>query len=636
MIGKFLFGAFFGGVTVAGGLVAASLVTPVMHGAEDASSVEAPPAVKPEVQTTPEDAVAAASPDQPDVAAEVSGAVPVPADAAKADSVTDPVVEVAVADPVAVTIPEATQPETATPITIVPATEAPATAEVAEAVPEVSAEPNSVRTTVDPNDEVATTLQPEASPSPADTSVQAPASEPVTAVEEPTIEVASEAPAVVDSAPPELPEQVEADVASAAVKDVPAPIVPQDPIQPPAPDQDEIVAALEGPVLAPATPDVATVGTAKPVLPATDMTQSPGAALGAEAEMAPDAPVMPTPDAAVVILEPQPAPPEPDAEPQIESARLPADEGAQMPGTKPAGLPGADRTTEAEAVVPEPDLAEVAEAEADPGPTLKPAPGLVGGADGVIIGRLPKIGDAPAPETLATEIPATVEAEDLRPIVLHAAAFENPEGKPLFSIVLIDSGAPSLNRTALADLPFPVSFALDPLDPATAERAAIYRSAGKEVVMLATGIVEGAQASDVEVAFQAMEQGLPEAVAVMDLPEKRFQDNRPLASLVVPVIASQGRGLLTWDQGLNAADQVARREDLAAAVVFRPIDAVGEDDTAIRRGLDRAAFKSAQDGRVTVVGRTTDETIAALLEWTVEGRAATVALAPLSAVLTID
>jgi polysaccharide deacetylase 2 family uncharacterized protein YibQ len=260
----------------------------------------------------------------------------------------------------------------------------------------------------------------------------------------------------------------------------------------------------------------------------------------------------------------------------------------------------------------------------------------VGRTDGVIIGRLPKIGDAPKPETPATELPATVEAEDLRPIILHAAAFENPEGKPLFSIVLIDSGAPALNRAALADLPFPVSFALDPLDPATAERAAIYRSAGKEVVMLATGIVEGAQASDVEVAFQAMEQGLPQAVAVMDLPEKRFQDNRPLASLVVPVIASQGRGLLTWDQGLNAADQVARREDLAAAVVFRPIDAVGEDDTAIRRGLDRAAFKSAQDGRVTVVGRTTDETIAALLEWTVEGRAATVALAPLSAVLTID
>jgi hypothetical protein len=154
--------------------------------------------------------------------------------------------------------------------------------------------------------------------------------------------------------------------------------------------------------------------------------------------------------------------------------------------------------------------------------------------------------------------------------------------------------------------------------------------------MLATGIAEGATASDIEVAFQSMAQGLPESVAVMDMPNPVFQGNRPLASLVVPVVASQGRGLLTWDQGLNAADQVARREDLAAAVVFRNIDAAGEDRAAIRRHLDRAAFKAAQDGRVTVVGQTSAETVAALLEWTVEGRAAAIALAPLTAALTVE
>jgi polysaccharide deacetylase 2 family uncharacterized protein YibQ len=56
----------------------------------------------------------------------------------------------------------------------------------------------------------------------------------------------------------------------------------------------------------------------------------------------------------------------------------------------------------------------------------------------------------------------------------------------------------------------------------------------------------------------------------------------------------------------------------------------------IRRYLDRAAFKAAQEGRVVVVGRTRPETVAALLEWTVEGRAATVALAPLTAALSTD
>jgi hypothetical protein len=106
--------------------------------------------------------------------------------------------------------------------------------------------------------------------------------------------------------------------------------------------------------------------------------------------------------------------------------------------------------------------------------------------------------------------------------------------------------------------------------------------------------------------------------------------------LVVPAIGAGGRGVLTWGTGLNAADQVARREHVPAAVAFRDLDADGETTPVIRRYLDRAAFKAAQDGRVTVVGRTRPETVAALLEWALEGRSATVALAPLSAVMTSD
>jgi hypothetical protein len=250
----------------------------------------------------------------------------------------------------------------------------------------------------------------------------------------------------------------------------------------------------------------------------------------------------------------------------------------------------------------------------------------------VITGRLPRIGDAPEAQA-ETDEPA---APDSRPIAQFAASFENPEGKPTLAIVLIDPGTADLDRAGLAALPFPVSFALDPLDPATPERAAIYRAAGKEVVMLAIGLAEGAQASDVEVSFQSMAQALPDAVAVMDLPQPVFQNTRPLASLVVPVIGAQGRGLLTWDQGLNAADQVARREDIAAAVVFRDLASAGEDSTAIRRVLDRAVFKAGQDGRVAVAGTASPATVAALLEWTVEGRAATVAIAPLTAVMTVE
>jgi len=294
-----------------------------------------------------------------------------------------------------------------------------------------------------------------------------------------------------------------------------------------------------------------------------------------------------------------------------------------MPGTKPAALPG---TAE-----PEADGAATAEAPGN-GSSLKPAPGLIRSGEGLIIGR-----GKPA-EPAATD-PTTDPAAapvDPRPIAQYAASFENPAAKPPLAIVLIDPGTPDLDRAGLAALPFPVSFALDPLDPATPDHAAIYRAAGKEVVMLVTGIAEGAEAADVEVAFQSMEQGLPEAVAVMDLAKPAFQNNRALASAVVPILKADGRGLLTWDEGLNAADQIARREDLEAAVVFRNLDQGHGDKVAVRRLLDRAVFKADQAGRVSVVGTADPATVAALLEWTVEGKAATVALAPLTAVLKVD
>ena len=90
---------------------------------------------------------------------------------------------------------------------------------------------------------------------------------------------------------------------------------------------------------------------------------------------------------------------------------------------------------------------------------------------------------------------------------------------------------------------------------------------------------------------------------------------------------------MTYDRGLNAADQVARRENLPSAMIFRSLDDDGEDSPLIRRYLDRAAFKAAQEGKVAVIGTARPETIAALLEWSVEGRSSTVALAPITALM---
>jgi polysaccharide deacetylase 2 family uncharacterized protein YibQ len=433
------------------------------------------------------------------------------------------------------------------------------------------------------------------------------------AVAEPPVAPAATEPAA--EAAPESP----------ALAEVTTPPEPPAALEPPPADAGEVPnAAAEAPAVIAEAPVSEPEVAAEPALELAEVVPEPAvpAEAAPKAEPAPAAEVMPEAD-------PAPAAPEPPTE-----EALPEVDG-MVPEAEEPTLPG----TEVAPAAPEVGLLpEVAEEEGSDS-TFESAPGL-GETEGVIVGRLPKIGDAPveeAPAAEGTEAAEAAEAEpepDTRPIVQFATPFENLEAKPVLALVLIDPGTADLDRAGLAALPFPVSFALDPMDPATPERTAIYRAAGKEVVMLATGIAEGAQASDIEVAFQSMAQGLPEAVAVMDLAEPLFQDRRPVASLVVPVVGAQGRGLLTWDRGLNAADQVARRDDVPAAVVFRDIG--GTDSAAIRRVLDRAVFKAGQDGRVAVAGTATPELVAALLEWTVEGRAATVALGPVTAVLTVE
>ena len=361
------------------------------------------------------------------------------------------------------------------------------------------------------------------------------------------------------------------------------------------------------------------------------------------------------PDAADAAPPPAPkAPPAPepllDPAPPINANPAPATIAPQDPvegaasGPQPA-VPAANgparQAADADAdQAPTPDgalLQQVAPAKPAPGliakdqpSTFLPDAAVTGAAGGVTTGRLPRVGDAPAD---AATPPALV---DQPPVQQFAQSFDNPSGKPLFAVILRDTGGADVDRAALAALPFPVSFVVDPMAPDAAIAAAIYRAAGQEVIMLATGIPAGAQASDLEQTFQSLGAVLPQAVAVMDMGTGGFQDDRPLAALVVPIVKGQGRGLITFNRGLNAADQVARRIDVPAATIFRQLDSNDEDVPLIRRYLDRAAFKAAQEGRVMVLGDTRPQTIAALMEWAVEGRASSVTLAPATAVLSVD
>ena len=75
--------------------------------------------------------------------------------------------------------------------------------------------------------------------------------------------------------------------------------------------------------------------------------------------------------------------------------------------------------------------------------------------------ELPRVGDAP--ET-ADAVPDVAT-----PLDLFARPFDNPDGKPLFALVLVDDGAADTDRETLAALPFAVTFVVDPMAPGAAD-----------------------------------------------------------------------------------------------------------------------------------------------------------------------
>jgi hypothetical protein len=285
------------------------------------------------------------------------------------------------------------------------------------------------------------------------------------------------------------------------------------------------------------------------------------------------------------------------------------------------------------------DLAEATVPAPDAQPA-RPTPGFGNAVPGVRVNRLPTISsgaevERTAPEQGAELLPDLVpQGDDTRPALdRHAVAFDNPEGKPLFSVIILDDDADPTARAAMARLAFPVTFAIDPMRPDARAVAEFYRDAGHEVLLLASGIPEGASPSDLEVTFASHAAAIPFAVGVLDLPEAGFQNNNLLSQQIVTILAGEGYGLVTYERGLNPADQVAQSAGLGAGRVFRVLDAGDESPATIRRYLERAAFKAAQEGRVIVMGRSRGDTIAGVMEWMMAARTEAVTLAPISAAL---
>ena len=368
-------------------------------------------------------------------------------------------------------------------------------------------------------------------------------------------------------------------------------------------------------------------------------------------EATPSAPVA---DDDVALLAPSatteaPATPSaPDATQSVEQPTLAPIEN------EAATAPEAPATPVAPSVIELPDADDDANAiiRPDGGESefFKPVDGITDRAPAVETDRLPRIGEAPETEESGLpsvrRLPGQDENEDAAEpsaepdavpdnagaLMKYRTAFENTDGRPLLSVVLVHEGDAAIAEASLAGVPSAVAFAVDAGHPNASEIARAYRAAGREVVMIPS-LPVGATPQDVEVALRVNFETIPEAVAVMDNSGESFQSDRAAVAQIVDVVAASGHGLITFPRGLNTAHQRAERAGVPTGLIFRDIDGTGQTNEQIRRAMDRAAFRARQDEAVILVGRTQRETLAAMIEWALGNRAASVTLAPISAAL---
>lgn len=456
---------------------------------------------------------------------------------------------------------------------------------------------------------------------------EAPGTTPVTQAEEP------EAPAAAEE--PEAPEVIvieitgDPDPAEDAPSEPQVAIVTETDVEADQPDTETL-------------PEVTTQGTApsltQPELGSdTALPDSSAERETAALSESPEAPRLPQ-----VAQEPSlpDAQPEPEAAPEVAAQPEPEPEAAPAAENTPAADTSAAleqdaEPTESDAANETPSFfRQVEPLEVETETAGADAPSDNGTA------RLPSIrragvaaSDAPTEEVADALAEVDDVPTDGPALQMFASEFDNPDGAPTISIVLIQKNASPVGQDVLQALPAHVTFAVDANSANVSTSARAYRTAGHEVVLVPS-LPAGAAPQDVEQAMQVNLTKVPEAVAIMDASGSSFQSDRFAVRQVVDVVADTGHGMITFPRGLNTAHQEAQRANVPTGLIFRNIDAGGETQEQIRRALDRAAFRARQNEGVILVGTTAETTIAAIVEWALGNRAANVTIAPVSVALT--
>ena len=342
------------------------------------------------------------------------------------------------------------------------------------------------------------------------------------------------------------------------------------------------------------------------------------------------APLLPDDPADAAELAEELAPIAPGQERERAQARLPsgllaapwAERSAGLPQVLAPDAPAPDADTPVASAAPEPEQSDAASLDA-PQPATLP---------GQRISNLPQIGTGDTTTVAQNDVPemGAADATALERNALHDGSGTGAR----MALVLSDPGLPMAMRRSLAAMDFPFTVALNPLDTTAPDAAGIYRENGKEVLILATAIPAGATASDLDVTFSAYFSALPTAVGVIDLPQSGFARNAGLLSDVLPLLAEDGHGLVTFSGGLAQAARAADAAGIAHAEVFRVLDSGNDSAFTMRRFLDRAVFQASQMGQVVVFGDgSNDVLMEAIAMWREGSRLDQVELVPISGIL---
>lgn len=365
------------------------------------------------------------------------------------------------------------------------------------------------------------------------------------------------------------------------------------------------------------------------------------------AGVAEDVAIVPLPEEAIVAPEPaaiEVAQADPSVEAATETTGTATEEAAEPAivteapvdedkiSAEPAivaALP--DVTPDTPAVEPAPNVEVTAPAQQsviDADAVQEPLPQVAGG---VRVNR-PSVESAEnAGQDSEINIVDTVP-DDATALQRYAAQFEATSDLPQISILLLDNASDSSAVARAAALPFPVTVVIDALSADANAQMRSYRDAGIEVVMQ-TSLPAGAIPTDVEVAFEAAFDILPETVALFSGGDGILQSNRAVTEQVIQVLQSDGRGLVVVQRGFGSALREAEQADLPAVAILRDLDGDGETAGAIARALDQAAFRARQSGDAVLLARITPETMDALQNWGAENDGDQIVLAPISSVL---